>query len=130
MEQRNGRAIRQGNWVAKNHYGNELPIYAYATERTLDAYKYQLLQTKQRFLDQAKSGDVEERTVRESDGDSESGVGYAELVAMLSGNTDILLKAKLETLVQKLTKSKRNYLSEIYEAQDKKTEARRTHSGN
>lgn len=120
MEQRNGRAIRQGNWVAKNHYGNELPIYAYATERTLDAYKYQLLQTKQRFLDQVKSGDVEERTVRESDGDSESGVGYAELVAMLSGNTDILLKAKLEQQVQKLTKSKRNYLSEVYEAQDKK----------
>lgn len=116
MEQRNGRALRQGNIVAKEKLSNELPVYAYATERTLDAYKYQLLQTKQRFLDQVKSGDVEDRVIRESDGDSESGVGYAELVAMLSGNTDILTKSKLETKINDLRRRKRNFLSETYEA--------------
>lgn len=120
MEQRNGRAIRQGNLAAKEHLNNELPIYAYATERTLDAYKYQLLYTKQRFLNQVKSGEVEDRVLKEGDGDSESGVGYAELVAMLSGNQDILLKSKLEEKVNRLKRQKRNFEGELYEAVENK----------
>lgn len=120
MEQRNGRVIRQGNWAAKKYLNNEVPVYAYATERTLDAYKYQLLQTKQHFLNQVKSGSIEDRVVKESDADSESGVSYAELVAMLSGNQDILLKSKLEGQLDKLKRAKRNFEGELYEAIDKR----------
>ena len=98
MEQRNGRALRQGNKVAKKHMNNELPVYAYATERTLDTYKYQLLQTKQRFLTQVKSGDVEDRVISEGNDGGDSGVGYAELV-LLSGNQYIVkqIRRKKET---------------------------------
>jgi len=126
MEQRNGRALRQGNTAAKKHLNNELPVYAYATERTLDAYKYQLLQTKQTFLNQVKSGEVEDRVIKEGDGDSENGVSYAELVAMLSGNQDILLKSKLEDRLGRLKRAKRNFEGELYEAveQKRRTEER------
>ena len=120
MEQRNGRVIRQGNRAAKKYLNNEVPVYAYATERTLDAYKYQLLQTKQHFLNQVKSGSIDDRVVKESDADSESGVSYAELVAMLSGNQDILLKSKLEGQLDKLKRAKRNFEGELYEAIDKR----------
>ena len=115
MEQRNGRAIRQGNWVAKKHLNNELPVYAYATERTLDAYKYQLLHTKQRFLNQVKSGDIEDRVLKEGDGDAESGVNYAELVAMLSGKQRIyFLKGKTGRKGCTAKKGKRETLKENF----------------
>ena len=120
MEQRNGRALRQGNLVAKEYMNNELPVFAYATERTLDAYKYQLLQTKQTFLNQVKSGEVTERVIKEGEGDSESGVGYAELVAMLSGNQDILQKSRLEEKLNRLKRAKRNFEGELYEAIEQK----------
>lgn len=120
MEQRNGRALRQGNLVVKEFFNNELPVYAYATERTLDAYKYQLLQTKQTFLNQVKSGEVTERVIKEGEGDSESGVGYAELVAMLSGNQDILQKSRLEEKLARLKRAKRNFEGELYEAIEQK----------
>jgi len=115
MEQRNGRGIRQGNWIAKEHLNNVIPVYAYATERTLDGYKYQLLQTKQRFLDQVKSGNVEDRTIRENSEDGND--AYAIFVAELSGNKDILTKFKLEQEKERLAKQKRNFEGSLYEAQ-------------
>lgn len=115
MEQRNGRGLRQGNEIAKNHRNNEVGIFAYATERTLDAFKYGLLQTKQRFLDQVKSGTVDERSV--SEGDEESGM-LARIVAELSGNKDILEKSKLEQLTDRLKKSKRNFEGTVHDAEE------------
>ena len=82
----------------------------------------QLLHTKQRFLNQVKSGDIEDRVLKEGDGDAESGVNYAELVAMLSGNKDILLKARLEEKVAQLKRQKRNFEGELYESIEKKKE--------
>jgi N12 class adenine-specific DNA methylase len=113
MEQRNGRGIRQGNWIAKLYLDNEIPVYAYATIRTLDAYKYQLLQTKENFLRQIKSGSVEDRVIREADDQA----GFAVMVAELSGNKDILLKFKLEQEKERLTKQRRNFEGSLYEAQ-------------
>jgi N12 class adenine-specific DNA methylase len=115
MEQRNGRGIRQGNWIAKNYLNNEIPVYAYATEKTLDGYKYQLLQTKQRFLDQVKSGNITDRVVKENS--DEGSDAYAIFVAELSGNKDILLKFKLEQEKERLTKQRRNFEGSLYEAQ-------------
>jgi N12 class adenine-specific DNA methylase len=115
MEQRNGRGVRQGNWIAKTHLNNEIGVYAYATERTLDGYKYQLLQTKQRFLDQVKNGDIEDRVIKENS--EEGSDAYAIFVAELSGNKDILLKFKLEQEKERLTKQRRNFEGSLYEAQ-------------
>lgn len=118
MEQRNGRGIRTGNKVTKEFYNNELPIYYYATENTLDAYKYQLLDTKQAFIDQGKSSsDV--REISEGEGDEESGVSYASMVAMLSGNPVILEKARIDKKVQELATSEKNFNQEKYNVKDK-----------
>lgn len=54
LEQRNGRAIRKGNIIAKEYAGNKVDIITYATERSLDAYKFNLLQNKQLFIGQLK----------------------------------------------------------------------------
>lgn len=50
LEQRNGRAVRKGNIIAKEYAGNKVDIITYATERSLDAYKFNLLQNKQLSL--------------------------------------------------------------------------------
>jgi N12 class adenine-specific DNA methylase len=115
MEQRNGRGIRQGNILARDHFNNEVPVYAYATEQTLDAYKYQLLATKQYYIDQLKSGAISDRIVNEQD--DEEGMGLQEMVAILSGNPDILENAKLVKQVQTLETSKKNFDQGQFDAQ-------------
>lgn len=119
MEQRNGRGIRQGNLVIKNNYDNELPVYMYATEGTLDAYKYQLLSTKQQFIDQAKSTDLSTREISEGEGDEENGVSFAAMTAMLSGNPVILEKAKIDKKVKELDSAKKAFQQEKYSLKDK-----------
>jgi N12 class adenine-specific DNA methylase len=115
MEQRNGRGVRQGNIITRDHYNNELPVYAYATEQTLDAYKYQLLATKQYYIDQLKSGAIKDRVVME--GADEESMGMQEMVAILSGNPDILEMAKVQKQLQALETSKKNFDQSIYDAQ-------------
>lgn len=111
MEQRNGRGVRQGNLNA------EIEIYNYGTELTLDAYKYQLIATKQKFIDQVKNGALAgERSIKEDDGEEMSSQSF---VAQLSGNPLLLEKAKIDALVDKLKKSKRNHDAEIYDAASK-----------
>ncbi len=119
MEQRNGRGIRRGNEIIKNHYNNELPVYMYATESTLDAYQYQLLDTKQQFIDQAKTTDSISREISEGDGDEENGVSFAAMTAMLSGNPVILEKAKIDKKVKELDGSKKAFEQEKYTLRDK-----------
>ncbi|WP_155206213.1 Eco57I restriction-modification methylase domain-containing protein [Xanthovirga aplysinae] len=101
MEQRNGRGVRQKNWFAKEHNKNSVDVFMYATERTLDAFQYELLRNKQNIIDQIKDGSVGRR-IDEGAGDDESGMNYAEYVALLSGNDDLLKKVKLEKKVGEL----------------------------
>lgn len=103
MEQRNGRGIRQGN------LNTEVAIFQYGTEQTVDAYKYQLIATKQRFIDQVKSGAITSRTVKEDDGEN---MTAQEFVALLSGNPLLLEKAKLEALVNKLARLQKAFIGE------------------
>lgn len=117
MDQRNGRGLRQGNWIAKNFLNNEIPIFAYATERTLDGYKYQLLQTKSKFLTQIKTGTLEERTIKEMSEDGNE--AYAIFVAELSGNKSLLEKYRLDNIKNKLVRSKKNFDIQLYEASSK-----------
>ena len=119
MEQRNGRGIRKGNFITRDHYNNRLPIYYYATEATLDAYKYQLLDAKQKFINQAKTGEGAAREISEGDGDEENGVSFAAMTAMLSGNPILLEKAKVDKKVKDLDASKKSFEQEKYTLKDK-----------
>ena len=95
LEQRGGRGARQGNLVAKEHYGNKVKSFIYATEQSLDNYKFNLLKNKQTFIGQMKNAELHVRTIDEGSSD-ESGMNFSEYIAILSGDTSLLEKSKLE----------------------------------
>ena len=103
MEQRNGRAVRKGNTV-KLWGGNVVDIVIYGTEKTLDAYKFNLLRNKQMFINQINNGTIAVRRIDEDSIDEDNGMNFAEFVAILSGNTDLLNKAKLDNRIMQLEK--------------------------
>ena len=108
--QMSGRIIRQGN---KNP---EVDIYRYVTEGTFDAYLYQLVENKQRFISQIMTSKTPVRFAEDID---ETALSYAEIKALAAGNPDIIEKTELDTQVAKLKLLKQNYLSEKYELEDK-----------
>lgn len=108
--QRSGRIIRQGN---KNP---EVDIYRYVTEGTFDAYLYQLVENKQRFISQIMTSKTPVRFAEDID---ETALSYAEIKALAAGNLDIIEKTELDTQVAKLKLLKQNYLSEKYALEDK-----------
>lgn len=109
LEQREGRAIRKGNIVARDYADNKVDVITYATERSLDAYKFNLLQNKQLFISQLKSRQLASRSLDEGSMDENNGMNFAEYVAILSGNTDLLEKAKLEKQLAVLQKEQMLY---------------------
>jgi N12 class adenine-specific DNA methylase len=96
LAQRDGRAIRKGNEIAKFFAENTVDVIIYAVEKSLDSYKFNLLYNKQLFIDQLKTNNLGKRTIDEGSMDEKSGMNFSEYVAILSGNTDLLDKAKLE----------------------------------
>ena len=96
LTQRDGRAIRAGNEIAKAFAGNNVDVIIYAVEKSLDSYKFNLLHCKATFIDQLKSGALGSRTIDEGAMDEKNGMNFSEYMAILSGNTDLLEKAKLE----------------------------------
>lgn len=103
MEQRNGRAVRKGNTV-KLWGGNIVDVVIYGTEKTLDAYKFNLLKNKQMFINQINNGTIAVRRINEDSMDEDNGMNFAEFVAILSGNTNLLSKAKLDNKIMQLEK--------------------------
>ncbi|MEZ7497861.1 N-6 DNA methylase [Flavobacterium sp. Arc3] len=102
LAQRDGRAIRKGNEIAKFFADNKVDIIIYAVEKSLDSYKFNLLHNKQLFIDQLKNNSLGKRTIDEGGMDEKSGMNFSEYVAILSGNTDLLEKAKLEKKITSL----------------------------
>ena len=102
LEQRNGRAVRKGNEIAKFHAENKVDVIIYAVEKSLDSYKFNLLHNKQMFIQQLKNNSMGTRTIDEGSMDEKSGMNFSEYVAILSGNTDLLEKAKLEKKIASL----------------------------
>jgi hypothetical protein len=96
LEQRNGRGARQGNILAKNEYGNKVRNYIYAVEQSLDNYKFNLLKNKQTFISQMKNCELNVRTIDEGAIDEKSGMNFSEYIAILSGDTSLLEKSKME----------------------------------
>jgi len=102
-EQREGRILRQGN-------GNgEVEIYRYVTEGSFDAYMWQTLETKARFIRQVMSGQTSVRTAEDLDGGA---LTYAEIKAIASGNPAVMEKVKVDTEVRKLDQPRSAHLKQ------------------
>lgn len=102
LAQRDGRAVRKGNEIAKLYADNKVDVIIYAVEKSLDGYKFNLLHNKQLFIQQLKGNRMGSRTIDEGSMDENSGMNFSEYVAILSGNTDLLEKAKLEKKITSL----------------------------
>lgn len=110
LTQRSGRIRRQGN------QNPEVDIYRYVTEGTFDAYLYQLVENKQRFISQIMTSKTPVRSAEDVD---ETALSYAEVKALAAGNPDIIEKTDLDNQVAKLKLLKQTYLSQIYDIEDK-----------
>ncbi len=119
LEQRDGRAIRTGNEIAKHFAGNKVDIFIYAVEKSLDSYKFNILYNKQLFISQLKSNKLAKRTIDEGAMDENSGTNLAEYVAILSGNTDLLDKVKIEKQIAGLESEKQAFNRSKYSAKHK-----------
>lgn len=103
LEQCIGRGSRQGNVVAHDFLNNKVRVHYYATEGSLDLYKYQLLDAKGKMFTQFKMGTISgERSFDEGDADESGNIDPAQMVALLSGNPIIFEKSKQDKLVKKL----------------------------
>lgn len=105
IEQREGRILRQGN------ENKEVMIFRYVTKESFDAYSWQTLETKQKYISQIYRGDTSVRTMEDFDN---STMSYAQIKAIASGNPLILEKFKIDTDVQKLKDRERNYKASKY----------------
>ncbi|KKC47824.1 helicase [Paenibacillus sp. D9] len=110
LEQRSGRIIRQGNQNSDVH------IFRYVTENTLDAYLYQTLENKQRFISQIMTSKSPVRSAEDID---ETALSYAEVKALATGNPYIKEKMDLDIQVSKLKLLKANHLSQRYALEDR-----------
>ena len=107
--QRIGRILRQGN-------ENELVhIYNYVTQRTFDAYMYQLIEQKQSFTSQIMTSKTPIRSMEDID---ERALDYAEIKALATGNEHIKEKTELEAKTTKLKMLKQSYLNQKYELEE------------
>ncbi|MBA3831707.1 MAG: DEAD/DEAH box helicase family protein [Chthoniobacterales bacterium] len=106
IEQREGRIIRQGN---QNDY---VKIFRYVTEGSFDAYMWQTLETKCRFIAQVMTGDA---TVRRAEDVDSAALTYAEVKAIASGNPLVIEKATIDAEVMRLTRLKRQHAESLYQ---------------
>ncbi len=109
LEQRAGRIIRQGN------RNKEVDIYRYVTEGTFDAYLFQLVENKQRFISQIMTSKSPVRSAEDID---EASLSYAEIKALATGNPHIKEKMDLDIEVAKLKLLKADHLSQKYALED------------
>jgi hypothetical protein len=105
VEQRDGRILRQGN------ENNEVAIYRYVTEGSFDAYMWQALETKARFIGQVMTGD---NAARRAEDIGSQELSYAEVKAIASGNPSVLTLAEADAELQRLNLLKKNHLDEQF----------------
>ena len=112
LEQRAGRTIRQGNKNPK------VEIIRYVTEGTFDAYLYQTIENKQKYISQIMTSKSPARSVEDID---EVALSYAEIKALATGNPHIKEKMDLDIQVSKLQLLKQSFLNQKYELEDNVT---------
>ena len=105
LAQRLGRIVRQGN------ENKEVEIFRYVTENTFDAYLYQLVENKQKFIAQIMTSKTPARVADDVD---ETALSYSEIKALATGNPLIIEKCSLDTEVAKLNVLKANHLNQKY----------------
>ena len=110
LEQRSGRIIRQGNLNSK------VEIYRYVTKDTFDAYMFQLVENKQKFIAQVMTSKSPARSAEDID---ETALSYAEIKALATGNPHIKEKMELDTEVAKLRVIRNGFMSQKYDLEDK-----------
>lgn len=110
LEQRAGRIVRQGN------ENKEVNIYRYVTENTFDAYLWQMIENKQKFISQIMTSKTPVRVAEDVD---ESSLSYAEIKALATGDPKIKEKMDLDNEVTKLKMLEANYKSNRYRLEDK-----------
>ncbi|WP_440453863.1 SNF2-related protein [Ruminococcus intestinalis] len=110
LEQRRGRMVRQGNINKKVH------LYRYVTKGTFDAYSYQLLEKKQKFISQIMTSKAPARKCSDVD---QASLSYSEIKALCTGDERIREKLTLENRVKELTAYKSEYDNTRYELEDK-----------
>ena len=110
LEQRLGRIERQGN------RNDEVDVFRYVTEHTFDAYLYQMIENKQRYIGQVFTSKTPARVMQEID---EVSLNYAEIKALATGNPEIIEHCQLMADVSKLKTLKASHLSQRYELEDK-----------
>ena len=118
VEQRDGRILRQGN------ENEEVAIYRYVTEGSFDAYMWQALETKARFIAQVMTGDNAARRAEDIGGQE---LSYAEVKAIASGNPAVLTLAEADAELQRLAILKKNHVDEQYVARRSVRELARDH---
>jgi N12 class adenine-specific DNA methylase len=106
IEQREGRILRQGN---QNEY---VKIFRYVTEGSFDAYMWQTLETKCRFISQVMTGDA---TMRRAEDVDAAALTYAEVKAIASGNPLVIEKAQVDAEVMRLTRLKKQHAESLYQ---------------
>ena len=109
LQQRLGRIVRQGN------DNDEVEIFRYVTEGTFDAYLYQLVENKQKFIAQIMTSKA---PVRVADDVDETALSYSEIKALATGNPLIIEKCNLEMEVAKLNMLKSSYLNQRYSLEE------------
>lgn len=110
LQQREGRIVRQGNENKK------VDIFTYVTENTFDAYLYQLVENKQKFISQIMTSKAPVRSAEDID---DQALSYAEIKALATGDPRIKEKMDLDQQVSKLKLLKSSYLNEKYLLEDK-----------
>lgn len=110
IEQREGRILRQGN------ENPSVQIYRYATEGSFDAYSWQLIENKQKFISQIMTSKSPARSCQDLD---EVALSYAEIKALCAGNPLIKEKMELDNEVARLSTLRSSHMSQIFELQDK-----------
>ena len=110
LEQRAGRIVRQGN------ENKNVEVYRYVTENTFDAYLWQTIENKQKFISQIMTSKTPVRVAEDVD---ESALNYAEIKALATGNPLIKEKMDLDMEVNKLALLEANYKSNLYRLEDK-----------
>jgi hypothetical protein len=103
IEQREGRILRQGN------ENSEIQIHRYVTEGSFDAYMWQVLETKARFINQVMNGSV---TVRQAEDLEGGALTYAEIKAIASGNPAVMEKVKVDTEIRKLDQLRASHINQ------------------
>ena len=110
LEQRQGRIERQGNMFS------EVDVYRYVTEQTFDAYLYQLVESKQKFISQIMTSKSPVRSAEDVD---EVALSFAEVKMLATGDVRFKEKMDLDIQVAKLRTLKQSYLSEHYDLEDR-----------